>query len=348
MIHYNSCNLEDAASRIRLPNSKRMPKLKLFIITAIAICTLGACKTDEHTDPPTHPTGLIEDELIIVNSSHRAYHLYIPTNYINAPIVILFHGHSGNYDMLLGLDGVTAPYKEWLSIAERENVILLIPNGEFINNLNKGWNDCRSDAATNSKSDDVLFISSAIDEIITKYEANPKRVYLNGTSNGGHMCIRLANELPEKITAFATIVAANAVNSKCSNSTVPVSALFMNGTADPILPYDGGQMSSNRGEVFSTASTIDYWVNRNGTESTADLFEFPDSMPEDSTTVERHLYKNGTNNTEVALYKVIRGGHNEPSKTERLSDLIMGLLGNQNGDIEMAEEVWNFFKDKSK
>ena len=123
----------------------------------------------------------------------------------------------------------------------------------------------------------------------------------------------------------------------------------MNGTADPILPYNGGQIIPNRGEVFSTDNTIDYWVNRNGTDITPEVTNLPNTNLDDNSTIEKSIYQNGTNDTEVALYKVIGGGHTAPSIQERYdSTLVPLVLGNQNGDIEMAEEIWSFFKDKTR
>lgn len=61
------------------------------------------------------------------------------------------------------------------------------------------------------------------------------------------MVLRLAMEVPEKFAAVAAVVASNPVDNKCRERHLPVSVLFMNGTADPILPY--------KGEKSVTAST---------------------------------------------------------------------------------------------
>lgn len=321
-------------------------KLYTYILIVVLTFTFSACDKDDSTSEinPTIDVGLVTDQTISVAGVTREYHIFIPQNYTNAPILFLFHGHNSDNDMLLA-----SPYKVWLDIAEENDVIVAIPNGLFTSEDEKGWNDCRSDALTNSNADDVQFINDLIDKIIDTYQANSNRVYISGSSNGGHMCIKLAQEIPEKITAFASIISSNAVNSDCSNSTVPVSALFMNGTNDPLLPYDGGQMTGNRGEVFSTQSTLDYWVNRNGTASTPTTTNLPDNNSNDNCTVEKNVYSNGSNNIEVVLYKIIGGGHTEPSIIERYTaPLVPFALGNQNGDIEMAEEVWSFFQNKSK
>lgn len=304
------------------------------------------CSKDEVS--PEIEKGLLKNQTITVGGIERNYHIYIPNNTLNAPVVLLFHGNGGSYDDMLGLTGVKAPYKVWLDIALQENLIIVVPNGTLGSSNSRGWNDCRDDAPTNPNTNDVQFTVDLLDFVKTQYNSNDSKTYAVGTSNGGHFAIRLAQEIPNRITAFASIVASNAVNSKCLNSTTHVSALFMNGTDDPILPYDGGQMASNRGEVLSTDNTISYWVQRNETDTTPEITELPNLNTDDGSTITEYLYKNGANGTEVGLYKVNNGGHTEPSLSERYSALFLLLVGNQNGDIEMANEIWDFFKTKTK
>lgn len=326
--------------------------MKLISLYFLLILALGCNKNDNESIGPDSDSdpgiekGLLEDRKINVSGIERNYHLYIPQNPTNAPVVMLLHGNKSNNDEILGITGVKAPYKIWLDVAEQENIILIIPNGSEGSSGNNGWNDCRSDAEGNPDSSDVLFTSNLIDFVLNEYQANASKVFAVGTSNGGHMATRLAQEIPNKLKAFASIVASNPVNSQCTNSTIPISALIINGTDDPFLPYEGGQMVGNRGEVHSAQETIDYWVSRNQTATMAVVTDFQDIDTTDKCTVKKHLYINGANNTEVAFYEVIDGGHAEPSIAQRYSNLAKVILGEQNGDIEMANEVWGFFKNK--
>ena len=122
----------------------------------------------------------------------------------------------------------------------------------------------------------------------------------------------------------------------------------MNGTEDTFILYDGGAIISGRGEVLSTEATVAFWVERNQTDTTPEKKVFPDLNRRDNSTVEKYHYKNGVNNTEVVLYKVIGGGHTEPSFSQRYSRIWLRVVGAQNGDIELANQVWSFFKDKSR
>ena len=127
---------------------------------------------------------------------------------------------------MLGLTGVKAPYKVWLDIANQEDLIIVVPNGTLSSLNTRGWNDCRNDAPRTPTVNDVDFTVVLLDHIKQKYNSNDAKVFAVGTSNGGHFANRLAQEIPHRITAFASIVASNAANSECSDATTNVSALF--------------------------------------------------------------------------------------------------------------------------
>jgi polyhydroxybutyrate depolymerase len=283
---------------------------------------------------------------IFVQNNERQYHLYLPADSRTAPIVVLLHGNGGSNDQILGLTGTKAPHKVWLDIAQQENIILVVPNGAIGPNDKRGWNDCRTDAPTNPDTDDVRFISELVEFVQNSYGSGTTSVFSVGTSNGGFMSMRLAAEIPDTIDAIAILVASKPVNSECIESVNPVSVLIMNGTNDPILPYYGGQIVSNRGEVFSAAETVNYWINRNQTDLTASVLNIPNTDPDDNSTVIRYSHTNGINNTAVENYIITNGGHTEPSIAERYGNLYKLVVGNQNGDIEMATEVWNFFRSQ--
>lgn len=304
------------------------------------------CKSNDNDSTQNQSQGnaLLRDQSISISNQDRQYHLYLPGEPDSAPIVLLLHGNSGSNDQIIGLSGTKAPHKVWLDIARHENIILVVPNGVIGPNGKRGWNDCRNDAPTNPDSDDVLYINELIQFVQSNYGSSASSVFSVGTSNGGFMSMRLANEIPEAIDAIAIIVASKPVNSECVQPSSPIPILIMNGTEDPILPYNGGQIDSNRGEVYSTAETVDYWINRNQTDSTPVIIDVQNIDPDDNSTVNRYSYQNGIGDTVVEHYEVINGGHTEPSIAERYGNIFKLIVGNQNGDIEMAAEIWEFFK----
>lgn len=317
-----------------------------YLISLLLATVIMGCNKDQVS--PEIEKGLFRAQALITNGISRNYHIHIPNNPENAPVIFLFHGGGSDYDDMLGFTGVKAPYKVWLDIALEENLIIVVPNGTLGSNNVRGWNDCRTDAPTNPSSNDVKFIVDLLDFVETEYRSNPKKVFALGTSNGGHFSMRLAQEIPDRLTAFASVVASMPVNSSCVTSTAKVSALFMNGTDDPLNPYNGGSIAFNRGEVFSTENSVAYWVERNETDTTPEIVNPPDVNTSDGSTVSASIYRNGGDNTEVALYQINNGGHTEPSIVERYSSLFLLTVGSQNGDIEMANEIWSFFEDKTK
>lgn len=316
----------------------------MFLISLMVIL-ISCNKMDETIDDDQN---LKLNQSIIIDGITRNYHIYVPDKNADKPLVILLHGNGGNFDDVLGVSNVKSPQKVWLNLAEQNDFIIVVPNGSLGSENKRGWNDCRNDALGNPETNDVFFIDQLLEKVKSEFNYNQKKVYISGVSNGGQMAIRLALEIPEKITAFAATIASMSENSHCANSTIPVSALFMNGTQDPILPYNGGQMAGNRGLVKSTDESVLFWINRNKIAEAPIEQTFNDINISDNSYAFKYSYQNGSNNTEVELYKVINGGHAEPSETERYGNLFLAIVGNQNGDFEMANEIWNFFRNKSK
>lgn len=318
--------------------------IKSFLI--LFSVTLATC--NKNVMPQDGNDNLKLYQTIVADGIVRDYHIYIPNDPTGKPLVLLLHGHGGKSDDVIGETNVRSPQKVWLSVAEQDDFIVVVPNGSIGSDNKRGWNDCRSGASGNPTTNDVSFISQLLEKIHSEYGHNENKVFVAGISNGGHMATRLALEVPDKITAFAAVVSAMPEESNCANSIEPVSALYMNGTADPILPYEGGEMAGNRGSVKSTEESVAYWINRNGITASPLVTDFADTNTGDKSTATKYHYKNGTNNTEVILYRIDNGGHTEPSITERYRNLFLLVVGNQNADLEMATEIWGFFKDKSK
>ena len=310
----------------------------------LLLASCGSNNTGEPTVDPMHDVGLQAKQNINVSGMQREYHIYLPTDPATAKTVLILHGNSGSSEQILGLNGTIAPYKVWMDIALRENLILVVPDGIIGPNGKQGWNDCRNDAPTNPAVDDVAFISALLDKVQASYGNGSANVYSVGTSNGGLMTMRLADAMPERLSAIAVVVASKPVNSECVDSAVPVPVLFMNGTDDPILPYSGGQIGSDRGVILSTVDTVSFWTNRNQTDIGPVQPVITDIDQSENSSVLHYSYANGSNGATVEHYEVVNGGHTEPSIRERYGRIFKLIVGEQNGDIEMAEEIWKFFK----
>lgn len=311
----------------------------------------GCAATHEQVTHSIQTDGLIKDNVIISNGTHRSYDMYVPHDLAGqaVPLVLLFHGHFGNSDVMTGENHKAAPYKVWLKLAEKYHFIVAIPNGMKGADGARGWNDCRAGAESNPTSDDVGFVTTLVSHLEQEYPIDTRRVYASGTSNGGYMVLRLAMEMSGTFAAVAPVVAAMPLHNECKAPTHPISVLFMNGTKDPFTHFNGGEIGKDkykRGAALSTPASVNYWIKHDGTKSKPVIKQFPDLSSTDNSHVVRESYINGKQGTEVVLYKVIGGGHTEPSLEEKYGMVWRLIVGDQNHDIEMAREIWRFFKDK--
>ena len=210
------------------------------------------------------PRKLSEKLWLSHGGSSRSYRLYVPDPLSTKPMaaVLLLHGHGGSVNQLMGLGGKQAPYRLWLPIADREGLMLIIPDGLVGGDGQQGWNDARN-VPTNPDSNDVDFLGQLIETVAESYPIDFKRLYATGISNGGHMALRLAAEASGKFAAVAAVAAANPDPIFPREPDHAVSVLLMNGTKDRFVPYGGGRMIRDRGRVQSTEDSIQYWVRHN-------------------------------------------------------------------------------------
>jgi len=159
------------------------------------------------------------------------------------------------------------------------------------------------------------------------------------------MTLRLGCELTAKLAAIAAVAAnipKNLINSCRPERPLPV--LVMNGTDDPLVPYNGGDVHFFRkkmGEVVSTSETVSFWVKHNWCNSTPSMRDLPDRNRRDHSRVKVATYVNPNNGCEVVLYVIQGGGHTMPGSN--MPDLPR-ILGHKNEDIDGAKEIWELFK----
>jgi polyhydroxybutyrate depolymerase len=269
------------------------------------------------------------------------------------PLVILLHGHTGTARQLLGQGMGAAPLSVWLDIADREGLVLIAPDGAKGNDDQQGWNDCRADASSNPKTDDVGFIAALISQAVAQQQVDPQRVYVMGMSNGGMMAFRLAAELPDKITAIAAVGSSMAAKSQCKTPAVKLSVLIISGDADPLVPYAGGEVrffsQKTRGSVIGIEPAANFWRELDQLpERPALVSTFEHRDADDKTRATRTRWGGDPQRYQVELVKISEGGHVEPSASKRIGALYRSIVGAQNSDFEAAEEAWAFFQSKAR
>ncbi len=313
-----------------------LDKLQSNLFFAFLLYTLGSSITMANTDR-SNESG-IHKAVIQVGNLRRSYSYYVPNKTFIAPaMVIVFHGSGGD-----GQRARRATGYNFEKLANQNGFLVVYPDG-----FEHHWNGCRRAgpySANKLDIDDVGFIDALINRFSEEYRINPHRVYAMGMSNGGHMSYRLALELPHRITAIAATIASLPGNDNldCTPRNEPVSVMIVNGTNDPINPYAGGRVnlfgSGDRGTVISTVETFEYWRKIAGHSGLLSTYTYPDSNPNDKSWVERTTARS-PGRSEVTLFTVHGGGHTLPHPYIHWPK----ILGTNNRDINIIEEIWGFF-----
>ena len=273
-------------------------------------------------------------ESIVAGGVVRTYLLHLPTGGVTPrmPLVLAFHGGGGTGAGMRGLTGFDAR-------ADRLRVIVAYPDG-----VRRRWNDGRRTIP--SPVDDVGFVAQLIDTLSGRYGVDPARVYATGISNGGLFSERLACDLAPRIAAIAP-VAANMpadIVPACAPAR-PVSVLQINGTADPLVPYSGGEIArplgfGPGGTVLSTAESVAFWVRRDACSGRPEPTAVPPRTVPDGTRVTRFVYSGCAGGAAVALYAVDGGGHTWPNGPKFLPVARVGPVSRQ---LDASSTILDFF-----
>jgi polyhydroxybutyrate depolymerase len=267
------------------------------------------------------------------------------------PLVILLHGHGGSAAQLMGEHHSAAPMSVWRQIAARESLILAAPDGLKGRDGHPGWNDCRDDAANNPSNDDVGLVDALIEREIDQHHADPARIYAMGMSNGGVFAYRLAAELKHPLAGFVAVSASMPAASACPVPTRPTSTLIIGGTADPLMPYAGGNVhfitQTSRGAVIGAEASAAAWRRIDGLpDAPLRKQTLPHAEGRDKSRVELTIWGDDPAGLQVELLRVDGGGHVEPSVAQRYGRLYLAIVGPQNGDLETVDAAWAFLRTK--
>lgn len=369
---------------MRRPFGKLIRALLIGVVMVTGLLLTWGVLAWRRADTPEPGTVV---RTLQVDGRERTYTLHVPANTPPPPgpgadsparvphgkplpLVLVFHGGGGSAAQVERMT-------RFSELADCEGFLVAYPQG-----FGRSWNDGRglhASPAQRANVDDVAFVTAMIEDIARTHPVDPARVYATGVSNGGFFCHYLAAYAPERIAAIAPVIGgiseslARAFAAGASEPSAqlpvqrdarPMDVLIIQGTADPLVPYEGGDVTlpwgPPRGRVIPTEEAVRLWVEHNGCASEPIREELPDADSGDGCRVVRLTYAadaagatdaanakgaKRARGADVVLYRMEGGGHAWPGPEPVLRKRLVGGVCQ---DVNGTEVIWQFFKARTK
>jgi polyhydroxybutyrate depolymerase len=168
-----------------------------------------------------------------VRLGERWYDIALPARPKGAPLILALHGGGGDPHQFASSSGLARA-------ATRAGFAVAFPAGtgrwdKRLLTWNGGY--CCGSAAKNGV-DDTSFLKQVIADAAQRFGVDGSGVYLTGMSNGSILAETFAARNPGLVRAVAGVSGTMDTSRTRVQGKVP--ALIIHGTADPMVPYDGG------------------------------------------------------------------------------------------------------------
>jgi polyhydroxybutyrate depolymerase len=257
--------------------------------------------------------GYARDSLLHVPAS------YDPTQ--GTMLVINYHGYTSNAVEQVALSDMNP-------VADARNFIVAYPDG-----LGGGWNAGTCCTETQPPNvDDVQFTKDLLALLGSQYCLDPSRIYATGFSNGGFMSHELACEMSDTFAAVAPVSGVLGIDPSACTPPRAVPVQDFHGTADPVVPYDGGPALKLLPPIVfrSVPSTMDIWRSVDGCLG-APVVTYQNG----TATCTRWSDCNG--GADVELCTLVGEGHQWPG------GIAVPGLGNSTTDVYATPRMIDFF-----
>lgn len=245
----------------------------------------------------------------------------------NLPVLLVFHGGYGT------ASGAELGYG-MSDLADREGFIAVYPQG-----IGRHWNDGRIDPDDTT---DAVFVEQVLDSLESRFDLDQERIYATGMSNGAIFCHFLAVKLPGVLAGIAPVCGGIAdPGFDWFAPEYPMDVLIVQGTDDPLVPYQGGEIGfrGGRGSVLSTPDAVERWRELNGASPYPVTTRLPDGDTVDHCSSVFYLYEGFR---DVGLVGVEGGGHVWPGGEQYLP---ANVVGRACTDFQCGEFIWRFFRE---
>ena len=186
----------------------------------------------------------------------------------NPPLIVLMHGSNANENDLIGL---------WQDLPS--TFVVISPRAPF-KGFSGGFQWYRKDGAE-PRADDLAASRKIVDDIlteaVTRFKADPKRLFIGGFSQGAIMTYEIALKEPGRFRGAAVlsgILFASAVASLDKVDRTHEAFFVAHGTADKVIPFSAATSardSLGRLGVLVSFHAYQGMAHTVGPEETADL-----------------------------------------------------------------------------
>lgn len=346
--------------RVRSSNRVPSPKKAAFIVASCFSFLLLAIALEAQE---THET-------VDVDGVTRNFILHLPTGYSpqqRYPVMILLHAQNQDpddmerlthFNQLADKDAIIAIYPaaaqrgEWnIGVHQEEQPVYMprrgygrrgggYPGGGYPGS-GRGGENPNASRSRSEPADDVAFLNQMLDQLELKYSIDKNRIYAAGLGDGGFMALRVGCNLADRVAGIAAVGAALPKTMICLPAH-PASAIFIDGTDDPIVPYDGGTYKPGHFHVLSAEDSARSWAKFDHCAEKPKQAKIP--PPEKGAKETRtYTYSGCQADAQVALYSVKNGGNTWPGGEQYMTEKEIGKTSNA---INANEVIWGFLSTK--
>src|SRR5215472_8508426 len=228
------------------------------------------------------------------------------------PTVILLHGGASTAAEMRRYTGFDV-------VAEAAGIVAVYPQG-----IANDWNDPGAGS----------FLIDLADHLIARGIADRRRIYIAGLSNGGIKALQMACAHADRIAGIAVVAASLPVGYDCRPArSLPM--IFINGTADRHVPYDGDPAST-----VPVVESIELFARRAGCRTRHSRI-LPAPTPPDGTRAMLYDYGGCAPGSALESVVIEGGTHGWPGARRDIAPA--SIQSPASRAIDANAQIWRFF-----
>jgi poly(3-hydroxybutyrate) depolymerase len=266
--------------------------MKVKLLYAILLFSTISCKQSEINSQP------LEDK--ILTSKTVFIEQRIDGEIVSRPVIIETSAeidHLKSYPIVIALHGRGGSNKNWIQPLSK-----FTNSGEFIGVYPQGHLNSWNLGQEPSNANDVAFISSIIDTLLSYSNVDENKIFAVGNSNGSGM-VNVLGGVNKRLKAIAPVASQLTERTEIKSNAIPLSIFQVNGDQDILIPIDGGM---KLGHPFLSASdSAKKWATHFNCNHNVAVEETEQTI--------LHTYSNCDDNV-VVKYLVVKGAEHVTTK----------------------------------